>query len=102
VAAAPVAAVRATDRGDWWSARPARTLVVQGLQDVIAAPENGRRYVELIASAGPADHAELVELDGAGHALLPERPTEVARALIDFLDRASRTTPNGPTGPIRP
>ncbi len=85
VALAQGAAVRATDRHDWWSARPAHTLVIQGGQDVIAVPENGRRYVELIRSEGGT--AELVELDGAGHALLPERPDELARALVGFLDR---------------
>ncbi len=72
-------AVGRTDRADWWDAVAPRTLVVQGLQDVIAVPDNGRRYV--------ADHPEatLVEIDGAGHALLPERPDDVAAALVTFL-----------------
>lgn len=68
-----------TDRSEWWDAVAPRALVVQGLQDLIAVPENGRRYV--------AEHPEatLVEIDGAGHALLPERPDDVAAALVTFL-----------------
>jgi len=75
-------AVGRTDRADWWDAVAPRTLVVQGLQDAIAVPENGRRFV--------ADHPEatLVEIDGAGHALLPERPDDVAAALVTFLAAA--------------
>ena len=56
-----------------------RVLVVQGLQDVCAPPENGRRYV----AAHPAE-ATLVEVD-AGHALLPEQPRAVVEAVIGFL-----------------
>ena len=76
------AAVEATPPGEWTDAAAARSLVVQGLQDVCAVPENGRRYV-----AAHPGVATLVEVDGAGHALLPERPAEVAAALVDFLSR---------------
>lgn len=68
---------------DWWSAAPGRVLVIQGLQDVCAVPENGRRYVAELTEAG-AD-ARLVELDGAGHALLPEQPDAIAETLLEFL-----------------
>lgn len=73
------AAVRSTPPGEWVDAAAGRVLVVQGLQDTCAVPENGRRYV--------ATHpqATLVEIDGAGHALLPERPDEVAAAVLAFL-----------------
>jgi pimeloyl-ACP methyl ester carboxylesterase len=87
VAAAQSAAVGRTDRTDWWSARAPATLVVQGLQDRIAVPENGRRYVAEIGAT-----ATLVEIDGAGHALLPEQPDAVADALIDFLGRVTSPT----------
>lgn len=80
VAAAQRAAVAATDRDDWWGAAAPDVLVVQGLQDRIAVPENGRRYVRDLRV-----RAELVEIDGAGHGLLPERPAEIAGALCAFL-----------------
>ncbi|MFM8794569.1 MAG: alpha/beta fold hydrolase, partial [Acidimicrobiales bacterium] len=74
------AAVQATPRDDWWGANVERVLVVQALQDAIAPPGNGRRYV-----AESAPHARLVEIDGAGHAMLPEQPELIAAALVDFL-----------------
>jgi pimeloyl-ACP methyl ester carboxylesterase len=30
-------------------------------------------------------HAHLVEIDGAGHAMLPEQPEAIASAVIEFL-----------------
>jgi pimeloyl-ACP methyl ester carboxylesterase len=74
------AAVQSTPRDDWWGASVERVLVVQALQDAIAPPGNGRRYV-----AESAPHARLVEIDGAGHAMLPEQPALIAAALVDFL-----------------
>lgn len=74
------AAVQATPRNDWWGASVDRVMVVQALQDAIAPPENGRRYV-----ADHAPHARLVEIDGAGHAMLPERPSLIGAAIADFL-----------------
>jgi pimeloyl-ACP methyl ester carboxylesterase len=74
------AAVQSTPRDDWWGASAERVLVVQALQDAIAPPGNGRRYV-----AESAPHARLVEIDGAGHAMLPEQPALIAAALVDFL-----------------
>ncbi len=84
VANAQGRAVGATDRRDWWSAHAPQTLVIQGLQDRVAVPENGRRYV-----ADIGESATLVEIEGAGHALLPEQPVLVAEALIAFLDRVT-------------
>lgn len=77
-------ALELTGRSEWWDAVAARVLVIQGLQDVIAVPENGRRYV-----ADHGDVARLVEIDRAGHALIVERPNEVADALVTFLDEVS-------------
>lgn len=65
----------------WWDGGDAPMLVVQGLQDRIAPPENGR----LLAATRP--DVTLHEIDGAGHALLPEQPEEIAVAVIGFLDR---------------
>lgn len=73
-------AVRRTPREDWWGATTDRVMVVQALGDAVAPPANGRRYV-----AEHAPHARLVEIDRAGHAMLPEQPGVIAAALVDFL-----------------
>jgi pimeloyl-ACP methyl ester carboxylesterase len=54
-------------------------LVVQGLNDATAVPENGRAFV--------AEHpnSRLVEISGAGHALLPEQPEAIAGAIVRFV-----------------
>lgn len=83
IATVQAAAVRRTDRDDWWGARAPHVLVVQGLQDRVAVPDNGRRYVADLRAQ--AVDARLVEIDGAGHALLPEQPDAVADALLAFL-----------------
>jgi pimeloyl-ACP methyl ester carboxylesterase len=81
VAEAQFHASQLTKRVDWWSAAAPHVLVIQGLQDQLAVPENGRRYVAEVAK-----HATLREIDGAGHALLPERPNAIAETLIPFLN----------------
>lgn len=83
VAAYQRAAVRSSRRADWWEAVSRRVLVVQGLQDVIAVPENGRRY----AAEHPAE-VTLIEIDGAGHAMLPEQPKLIESAVLQFLNQA--------------
>lgn len=91
IAAAQGAAVRATPRDDWWLARAGRVLVVQGLQDQTAVPANGRRYVEELRADGI--DARLVEIDGAGHALIVEQPDQVADAVIEFLAASPSADP---------
>ena len=59
-------------------------LVVQGLDDKIAVPENGY--------ALKAEFPERITLEGipdAGHLLLAEKPDEVAKAVISFLKHNS-------------
>lgn len=82
VAAVQSGAVQRTPPGDWTGVAAERVLVVQGLQDACAVPENGRRY-----AAMHPDRVSLVEIDGAGHALVPEQPDAVARAVVSFLSR---------------
>lgn len=77
------AALERTPLSSWWSAAPDRVLVVQGLDDRIAVPENGRRYVAELVGRGV--DARLVELADAGHALLPEQPAAIAAAVTAFL-----------------
>ena len=63
----------------WWGGGKAPMLVLQGLQDVIAPPENGRSLKR--------DHPErvtLVEFDGLGHYMAHERPDMVVGAIVDW------------------
>ena len=80
VARAEGAASRATPAEGWWDGGAAPMLVVQGLQDRIAPPANGRALKEAFPT-----RVTLVEVDHAGHALLPEQPAAVAEAVVAFL-----------------
>lgn len=82
VARSQAAASQATDVDAWWAAGAAPILVVHGREDAAAPREN---VDQLRAVAG--DRMTLVELDRAGHALLPERPDAIADAILDFLRR---------------
>lgn len=73
-------AVHATNVDDWWTAGTAPVLVIQGLDDRVAPPGNGRELVDRLGA-----RARLVELPNAGHALLPEQPEAIARAVLEFL-----------------
>jgi pimeloyl-ACP methyl ester carboxylesterase len=80
------AASSATPVDEWWTAgTTAPVLVVQGLDDRMAPPANGRALVDEI---GP--RARLLELAGMGHAMLPERPDDLAPALFTFVDEVER------------
>ena len=65
---------------EWWTAGSAPVLLIQGLEDAIAPPENARLLQQEIG-----DRVKVVELADAGHALLPERPAAIADAILDFL-----------------
>jgi pimeloyl-ACP methyl ester carboxylesterase len=71
---------RAASVHEWWAGGSAPLLVIQGLQDTVALPENGR-----LLKAEFADRVPLIEIDCAGHALLPEQPDTVATKVVDFL-----------------
>lgn len=79
-AAMQSAAVRASDHAAWMLAGGQPMLVVQALQDAIAPPANA---AALLAAA--PDRIRVVEIDGAGHAMLPERPVEIAEAVLGYL-----------------
>ena len=74
------AALQATPEEDWIGAGAARVLVVQGLDDVLAPPVNGRDLVARLGQRGA-----LIEIANAGHAMLPEQPLLIANALRDFF-----------------
>jgi pimeloyl-ACP methyl ester carboxylesterase len=74
------AAIQATDPASWRAGGSAPMLIVQGLNDRIAKPENGH-----ILKRELGDRVTLVDLDQAGHALLPEQPEVIAEAIIPWL-----------------
>ena len=71
----------------WWAAGGKPVLVAQGLDDGIAPPENGRDLKALYP-----DRVTLVEIEAAGHALLPEQPALIARNVTGWLDGQNRAT----------
>lgn len=73
-------AVRNSDHAAWKLAGGQPMLVVQALQDAIAPPANA----EALAQAAP-DQVRIVEIDRAGHAMLPEQPDAIAAAVLAFL-----------------
>jgi pimeloyl-ACP methyl ester carboxylesterase len=80
--AAQAAAGRATPLGEWWAGGSAPMLVVQGLQDKVAPPGNGRDL-----KATYPERVTLIEIDGAGHAVLVEHPARLAEDIAAFLRR---------------
>jgi pimeloyl-ACP methyl ester carboxylesterase len=75
-----LAAAAATDTASWWTAGQARVLIIQGLADVSAPPENGRLLKREIGN-----RATLIELPGIGHALAVEDPVAVAAVIVAQL-----------------
>ena len=75
-----LAAAAATETAKWWTAGKAPVVIIQGLDDVSAPPENGRQLKQQIG-----DRAVLVELPGIGHALPVEDPDMVAAAVLAEL-----------------
>ncbi len=70
-------------RDDWWApAGEMPYLVVQGLSDQSAPPENAHRFVKNMNG-----RALLVELPGIGHLSPIEAPQDVANAIGIFLDQ---------------
>jgi pimeloyl-ACP methyl ester carboxylesterase len=65
---------------EWWAGGSAPMLVVQGTEDIVVVPENAKR----LAAEFP-DRVTLVEIPHAGHALLPEQPEQVEKAVLTYL-----------------
>ncbi|MDZ4089755.1 MAG: alpha/beta hydrolase [Arthrobacter sp.] len=61
---------------------PAQTLIAAGRRDSIAGHTDAMDLLERYP------HATLAVVDGAGHALMHERPDLLAALLSDWLDRA--------------
>lgn len=67
---------------DWRAGGTAPMLVIAGLQDRVAPPED---TIDLLERDYPG-RVTGVRLDGAGHALLPEKPGEIANAILAWLE----------------
>lgn len=77
-------ASRATPVQQWWAGGAGPMLIVQGMDDKTAPPENGH-----LMKAEFGERITLVDLPAAGHALGLEQPRNTADAIIAFL-RAQR------------
>lgn len=66
----------------WWGGGDVPMLAIHPLQDRVAPAAN----YELLEQAAPG-RVTIEKIDGAGHALLPERPEQVSDAVIAFLRR---------------
>ena len=64
----------------WWSGGAAPMFVIQGLDDRIAVPANGRQ----LAAAHPT-RVQLLEVPEAGHFVLFERADIVIPAIVDYI-----------------
>lgn len=83
LAVAQAGAVQTIDPAFFKRAGGKDILVVQPSEDVIAPPElAGRVLAEELG-----DQVTLVEVEHAGHALLPEQPEAVTAALLEFFAR---------------
>ena len=74
------AALGRTDPEEWWRAGTVPILIIQPLDDAMAAPEVGRQ-----AAAALGQRATYREVPNCGHAILPEQPDAIAHHLIEFL-----------------
>lgn len=74
-------AMAATDKESWWPVAPSPLLDLQAGDDVFR-PASTR--AELTDEFG-ADRVTVVLVPGAGHALIPEVPHEVASAIVDWV-----------------
>ena len=77
------AATEATPREQWWHAGKAPLLDVIPAHDACTPPESRNRYRDELG----ADRVVTTLIPNAGHALLPEQPEAVAKAVIDYLKR---------------
>jgi pimeloyl-ACP methyl ester carboxylesterase len=78
------AANEVTPVQDWWAAGTVPMLVLQGAEDVGAPPANA----QLLAQAY-SDRVTVVEILGAGHAMLPEQPERIADEILRYLGKTA-------------
>jgi pimeloyl-ACP methyl ester carboxylesterase len=73
---------RATPVMEWWNAGKAPILVIQGLDDQTAVPENGR-----ILKRDHGKRVKLVNFENVGHFMVHQQPKKVADEIISYLSR---------------
>ncbi len=78
-------AAQTTPLAHWWAGGTAPMLVVQGLDDHIAVPENGRRL-----AADYPERVRLREIPAAGHGVLFENPASVITEVLAFVQQVER------------
>jgi pimeloyl-ACP methyl ester carboxylesterase len=83
VARSQMAAIKATPYSQWEVGGNAPMLVIVGLQDRMAVPENGL----IIATERP--NTSLIGLANCGHNMIDEQPEELRRVITDFVRRNS-------------
>ncbi len=71
---------QATPIIEWWNGGQAPMLVIQGIDDRMAVPENG-----YILKRDNEERVKLVNIDKAGHLMIHEQPKQVAEEIISFL-----------------
>lgn len=74
-------AAQVTKLNDWWAGGNAPMLIIQGLDDRVAPPGNGR---DLQSEFG--ERIKLIEVENAGHALLDEWPEIIADSIVSYLN----------------
>lgn len=82
VARAQRASDARTPLQEWWAGGSVSMLILQGTDDVIVVPENAKR----LAAEFP-HRVTLVEIAHAGHAMFPEQPDQVEKAVLAYLRR---------------
>ena len=74
---------------EWWAGGNGPMLIVQGVDDKTAPPENGHRMKDEFG-----DRITVIDLEAAGHAMGLEKPEETANAILDFLAKHPITAVN--------
>jgi pimeloyl-ACP methyl ester carboxylesterase len=80
VAVEQSAAARATNTEDWWEAGGKPIVVLQASDDAIAPRANAEDLKRRLG-----ERVEIVDIADAGHAMLPEQPEQIARAVLTAL-----------------
>lgn len=75
---------QATPVDEFFSAGSSSVLDLQAEQDTVAPRENSRMLKDALG-----DRVTISVIAGAGHALVPEKPQEVADAIIDWVKHLS-------------